>query len=241
MGSKRVRFPERTLRDLRRVSREVNRACKVLDDAEPLKGTIYLKDAQGQEANIEIYYTEECPHAGLIQYNDSGEMLEDVYIVTNPDYCIQQTEKGVYYALYHELQHIIDLNVLRYRKNYDSYHNEIPEQYFGHEYEFRAYTNEILEGIVNEYKRLAKEHSKEEVLDAADSLLRFFGQDGIGGELNRKVLFRITSERPNKKKTPYTLQVLALIKEHNPRRWKYFLKMLYSTVEEIKEEVVGSN
>ena len=241
MGSKRVRLPQRTLRDLRRVSREVNRACKVLDDAEPLKGTIYLKDAQGQEADIEVYYTEECPHAGIIKYHNSGKNLQDIYIVTNPDYCVTQTEKGVYYALYHEIQHILDLNVLRYRKDYDRYDNSIVEDYFGHDYEFRAYVNEILEGIVNEYKKLVKEHTKEEVIEAADRLLRYFGQHGIGGELNTKILFRITSERVNKKKVPYTLKVLSLIKEHNPTKWKYFLKMLYSTVEEIKQEVVGAN
>lgn len=241
MNSKRVRLPQRTLRDLRRVSREVNRACKVLDDAEPLKGTIYLKDAQGQEAHIEVYYTEACDEAGMIQFHNSGKKLEDIYIITNPDYCITQTEKGVYYALYHELQHILDLNVYRYRKHFEKYNSVIPERYFGHDYEFKAYTNEILEGIVNEYRKLTKEHTKEEVLEAADKLLRYFGQDGIGGELNRKVLFRITSERVSKKKIPYTLKVLSLIKEHNPTKWKYFLKMLYSTVEEIKEEVVGSN
>jgi hypothetical protein len=73
-------------------------------------------------------------------------------------------------------------------------------------------------------------------LDSMDSMLKFFGQGGPMDEIGVKVFYNISSEELDSS-LPNTIQVLTLVRKYNRAKWTNFLKMLYSTVQELKGEI----
>jgi hypothetical protein len=121
-------------------------------------------------------------------------------------------------------------------KKIGDYNPQDPEKYYGHDFEFRAYVNEVLEGIVREYKDLVGRYPKEELVSSLDSILDYFSKSGEGDEIFKKVMYSISSENEDEGEMdlPHVIHILGLLKVHNPDKWKDFLKMLYSTINEIK-------
>jgi hypothetical protein len=159
-------------------------------------------------------------------------------MIVNPDKVLIPNKKSLYNVIYHEIQHMIDLNTTLYLnpKQIEKYKSAGSDEYWGHDFEFRAYTNEILEGIVNEYKSLLGVKTKEEILNSLKSLVKYFAVEGEADETAKNVLLDISSESLGEE-LPHVIQVLMLLKANNPEMWGEFLKMLYSTVIEIATDI----
>ena len=209
-----------------------------------MKGTINVVDPTGAFVNVPVYYLSDAEMQGGVFQLDASKprTLYNVLIVVNPDGALIPTKNSTYQTLYHEVQHLMDLNTTSYldQKQMDKYSKAGEEDdnstYWGHDFEFRAFTNEFLEGMVNGYKDLKDNYSKEELSDSLDSILNYFGKNGPADEIFQKVLFDITSESEDSGNYPFSLKVLSLVRKHNPGKWNVFLKMLYSTVQELKKE-----
>lgn len=240
-GSKRVKLGLRTISDLNYVVDKIWKDYSNRDDNQPLKGTVYVKDPSGAEVNIPIYYLNDFESQGAVfKINpERPRNLYNLFIVVNPEEAIVPTRKALYNSIYHELQHLMDLFTTHYLtdKEIEKYDPQVDEKYWGHDFEFRAYANEILEGIENEYRDLIGKKTKMELLDSLKSLLSYFGKGGLADEIARDVLYAVSSEEYSEDKYPHSVETLSLIRRYNPKRWKEFLKMLYSTVTDLSKEI----
>lgn len=238
---KRVKFHPRTVSDLEYVTDLIVSKWKDKDDETPLVGRVYMEDGAGDKGFIPIYYLSTYQNEAAVQIRDNEKPMElgNIFIIVNPDQMLKPNSKSIYNTLYHELQHVFDTNTTRFRsqKNYGNYSHDSIENYYGHPYEQRAYFNEVLEGMVRGYKELIGYYTQQELEDSLDSALNFFGKGGTGDKVLRKVLFGINSEEDLPGELPHALKLLYLVKQGNPDSWNMFLKMLYSTVDEIRDEI----
>jgi hypothetical protein len=173
------------------------------------------------------------------------------------------SKKNLFLTLYHELMHATDPNFTtksndNYWKDYDP---TVDEKYWGHPVEFRAVTNEFLEGLVNEFKRrndrVNNVEKRQSLLMSLKNILNYFAKGEPLTRLSLDIMNRIsdeglkdtrianlladistnypeTSEFMNNKE-PYYLKLINTIKKFNPSMWPRFLKMLYDTVDEIND------
>jgi hypothetical protein len=240
-GSKRVKLGSRTISDLNYVVDKIWSDYLEKNDEEPLKGTILVKDPSGAEVSVPVYYLSNFQSQGAVfSINpDKPRNLYNLFLVVNPEETLVPSKKSLYNLIYHELQHLMDLHTTSYLtpKEMSKYDPEVDTKYWGHDFEFRAYANEILEGLVNEYRNLYGVKSKEELLSSLKSVLEFFGKSGQVDKIGRDVFYNISSENPEQEDYPFAIQTLALLRQFNPKRWKEFLKMLYSTVAELVKEI----
>lgn len=242
-GSKRVKLHPRTESDLEYLSQLLWTASKTKDDDPPRKGSIMVIDPKGSEVQVPVFYLSEFPaQGGVFPFEkDKPRNLYNLFIVVNPEEALNPSLKSTYHILYHELQHLMDLNTTEYisQKKEKEYSSEDRDKgYWGHEFEFRAFSNEIINGIYQEYKDLFKRVRDEDIINSVDSMVDYFGKSGQLDSLGQKVLYSISSEEeqgPNE--YPYILKVARLLKKNAPQRWNTFLKMLYNVGEEIKSEL----
>jgi hypothetical protein len=244
-GSKRTQLHPRTISDLNYVVDKVWNAYLNRDDENPLKGNIMVVEPDGGYAEIPVYYLSEFGSQGAV-FNidkDKPRNLYNIMMVVNPDESLKPNKKSLYNLMYHELQHMIDLNTTSFlsKKQISKYDPEVEEKYWGHDFEFRAYVNEILEGLVNEYNELRGKYSNDELKQSLKSIVEYFGKGGQMDDIAQEAIYSITSEDSENGELPLSIQTLYLLKTYNPKRWNLFLKMLFSTMEEIvgslKEEV----
>lgn len=244
-GSKRTQLHPRTISDLNYVVDKVWNAYLKKDDENPLKGNIMVVEPDGGYAEIPVYYLSEFGSQGAV-FNidkDKPRNLYNIMMVVNPDESLKPNKKSLYNLMYHELQHMIDLNTTSFlsKKQISKYDPEVEEKYWGHDFEFRAYVNEILEGLVNEYNELRGKYSNDELKQSLKSIVEYFGKGGQMDDIAQEAIYSITSEDSENGELPLSIQTLYLLKTYNPKRWNLFLKMLFSTMEEIvgslKEEV----
>jgi hypothetical protein len=236
-GSKRTKLHPRTLSDLNYVVDKVWSAYEKRDDDQPLKGEITVVEPDGGYAQVPVYYLSDFGSQGAV-FNidkDKPRNLYNIMMVVNPDESLTPNKKSLYNLMYHELQHMMDLHSTTFltTKQMSKYDPNVPEKYWGHDFEFRAYANEILEGIVNEYTDLIGKYTDEELMNSLKSVLNYFGKGGQMDDIGGEVFYNISSEDSEEGQLPHALQVLYLLKTHNPQNWNRFLKMLLSTVEEI--------
>jgi hypothetical protein len=239
--SKRVKLHPRTKSDLLYMSDILFNAWKNKDDENPKKGQIYVEDSTGDYSMVPVYYLSELENqAAVFPINNNKERnLYNVFIVINPEESMVPSRKSIYNLLYHEVQHLMDLNTTSKisQKKIGDYNPSDTEKYYGHPFEFRAYANEVLEGLVNEYKEIVGRYTKQELMDSLDSALSFFAKSGQGDEIFKKAMYSISSEEVNDKELPHVLHLLGLLKRYNPKQWNSFLSMLYSTINEIKDYI----
>lgn len=140
--------------------------------------------------------------------------------------------------------------------------NEFPELYYSHGIELRGITGEFFEAMVNEFRERLEnakdEEDKEIFRKTINNIMSFFnelepltplaydilddmnGQRSFDGKFSQ-MLNSIMKDYPKTSELfkdtpnwePYYLRVLDLIRQHSPKGWNMFLKMLYSTKEEI--------
>ena len=173
------------------------------------------------------------------------------------------SKKNLFLTLYHELMHATDPKfTTKYREKYFAdYDPEVDEKSWGHAIEFRAVTNEFLEGLVNEFRRrndrVTKVENRQLLLKSLNNILNYFAKGEPLSRLSLDVINRISDEKLKdtrianllanisteypetsefmNNKEPYYLKLINTIKKFNPSMWPRFLKMLYDTVDEIKD------
>ena len=218
--------------------------------------------ADGSEGKVRIFLNP--------RYKNYGQMDLNPKTTRNPQKFVMQlnpklfgSKKNLFLTLYHELMHATDPNFTTrsndtYWKDYDP---TVDEKYWGHPVEFRAVTNEFLEGLVNEFRRrndgVIKVENRQLLLKSLNNILNYFAKSEPLSRLSLDVINRIsdegledtrianllanisteypeTSEFMNNKE-PYYLILINTIKKFNPDMWPRFLKMLYDSVDEIKD------
>ena len=218
--------------------------------------------ADGSEGKVRIFLNP--------RYKNYGQMDLNPKTTRNPQKFVMQlnpklfgSKKNLFLTLYHELMHATDPNfTTRSNDNYwKDYDPTVDEKYWGHPVEFRAVTNEFLEGLVNEFRRrnngVIKVENRQLLLKTLNNILNYFAKNEPLSSLSLDVINRIsdeglkdtrianllanisteypeTSEFMNNKE-PYYLRLINTIKKFNPDMWPRFLKMLYDTVDEIKD------
>ena len=179
------------------------------------------------------------------------------------------SKKNLFLTIYHELMHATDPQfTTKYTEKYfQDFDPEVDEKYYGHPIEFRAFTNEFLEGLTNEFKRRTDRSSNFEnrqlLLKSLKNILNHFSNGEPLTSLSLDIISRINDEtlKDNRianliadistdypetsefmlNKDPQYLIMLNKIKKFNPSMWFKFLKMLYHTGEEIKDIIVLNN
>jgi hypothetical protein len=218
--------------------------------------------ADGSEGKVRIFLNP--------RYKNYGQMDLKPRTTRNPQKFVMQlnpklfgSKKNLFLTLYHELMHATDPNFTTrsndtYWKDYDP---TVDEKYWGHPVEFRAVTNEFLEGLVNEFRRrnngVIKVENRQLLLKTLNNILNYFAKNEPLSSLSLDVINRIsdeglkdtrianllanisteypeTSEFMNNKE-PYYLRLINTIKKFNPDMWPRFLKMLYDSVDEVKD------
>jgi len=240
-GAKRVKLDPRTEEDIKYLSQLIWTASKTEDDDTPKKGTISVIDPKGSQVDVPVFYISDLPaQGGVFPFNKTQpRTLYNLFIVVNPQEALVPSLKSTYHILYHEVQHLMDLNTTEFlnQKSEQKYSPEDREKgYWGHDFEFRAFTNEVMNGIYNEYLDLLGKYDVEQISDSVDTMLSYFGKNGKLDEIGQQVLYSISSESEIED-FPYILKLISKLRRFNPQKWNQFLKMLYSTSQEIKKEL----
>ncbi len=225
--------------------------------------SIPIEIADGTPGTVEIVVDPELEHYGIldVKVEDSTDP-NDFIIKINPNEV--KSKKGLYQTLYHEIMHATDpmFSTKSTESFWDTYDPEIDEKYWGHPVEFRAITNEFIEGLINEFtlrkSRVKNPTSIESLKKSLDNIMNHFSNgdklsvlstdiigDMYGSEemtRSRMVLNNILIDNPEisdvLRKTERNLEymvVLELVKKYSGSDWKRFLGMLYKASEEIKE------
>ena len=217
--------------------------------------------ADGSEGKVRIFLNPRYKNYGQMDLNPKTTRNPQKFVMQlNPE--LFGSKKNLFLTLYHELMHATDPNFTtrsndKYWKDYDP---TVDEKYWGHPVEFRAVTNEFLEGLVNEFRRrndrVVKLENRQLILKSLKNILNYFAKNEPLSRLSLDIINRIsdeglkdtrianllanisteypeTSEFMNNKE-PYYLRLINTIKKFNPDMWPRFLKMLYDSVDEIK-------
>jgi hypothetical protein len=218
--------------------------------------------ADGSEGKVRIFLNPRYKNYGQMDLNPKTTRNPQKFVMQlNPK--LFGSKKNLFLTLYHELMHATDPNFTtrsndKYWKDYDP---TVDEKYWGHPVEFRSVTNEFLEGLVNEFRRrndgVIKVENRQLLLKSLNNILNYFAKSEPLSRLSLDVINRIsdeglkdtrianllanisteypeTSEFMNNKE-PYYLKLINTIKKFNSSMWPRFLKMLYDTVDEIKD------
>ena len=221
-----------------------------------------FKTADGSDGKFKVFLNK--------RYKNYGQMDLKPRTTRNPKRFEMQlnpelfgSKKNLFLTLYHELMHATDPKfTTKYSEKYFAdYDPEVDEKYWGHEIEFRAVTNEFLEGLVNEFRRrndrVVKVENRQLLLKSLNNILNYFAKSEPLSRLSLDILNRISDEKLKdtrianllanisteypetsefmNNKEPYYLKLINTIKKFNPSMWPRFLKMLYDTVDEIKD------
>ena len=218
--------------------------------------------ADGSEGKVRIFLNPRYKNYGQMDLKPRTTRNPQKFVMQlNPK--LFGSKKNLFLTLYHELMHATDPNFTTrsndtYWKDYDP---TVDEKYWGHPVEFRSVTNEFLEGLVNEFRRrndgVIKVENRQLLLKSLNNILNYFAKSEPLSRLSLDVINRIsdegledtrianllanisteypeTSEFMNNKE-PYYLILINTIKKFNPDMWPRFLKMLYDSVDEIKD------
>jgi hypothetical protein len=221
-----------------------------------------FKTADGSDGKFKVFLNPRYKHYGQMDLKPRTSTNPQRFeMQLNPK--LFGSKKNLFLTLYHELMHATDPKfTTKYTENYFAdYDPEIDEKYWGHQIEFRSVTNEFLEGLVNEFARRSNRTTKLEsrrlLIKSINNILNYFANGEPLSRLSLDIINRISDE--NLKDTrisnllsnistdypetsdlmsnqdPYYLKLINTIKKHNPKMWPRFLKMLFDTVDEIKD------
>ena len=225
--------------------------------------SIPIEIADGTPGTVEIVVDPELEHYGIldVKVEDSTDP-NDFIIKINPNEV--KSKKGLYQTLYHEIMHATDpmFSTKSTESFWGTYDPEMDEKYWGHPVEFRAITNEFIEGLINEStlrrSRVKTPTSIDSLKKSLTNIMNHFSTgekltplssdiigDMYGSEemtRSRIVLNNILVDNPeisdilNQRENDLEyLVVLELVKKYSGSDWKRFLGMLYKASDEIKE------
>jgi hypothetical protein len=225
--------------------------------------SIPIMVADGSSGTVEISIDPDLKYYGILdtKVEDSTDP-NDFIIKINPNKI--KSKKGLYQTIYHEIMHATDPNFsTKYTEDYWSdYDPDFDEKYWGHPIEFRAITNEFIEGLMNEFKlrrkRLTNKNSIISLKKSLNNILNHFatgeplsplssdiihsmyGSEEINNNF-KKVLKDIVMVYPDvadiikKEENLDYMSVINLVKQYSGEDWKRFLGMLVKASDEIKE------
>jgi hypothetical protein len=225
-----------------------------------------FKTSDGTDALVRIYINPRYRHFGELDTRPKGSRDPmDLVIQLNPK--LYGSKKNLFLTLYHEMLHATDPSQsTKFNNKYQSTYNEKSDKdYWGHKIEFRAITNEFLEGLVNEFakrsNRLKNFDNKKHLLKSLNNILNYFGKGEKLSNLSLDILSRLNDENVSdnrisdllgnitldypastdlmktNKEEPYYINYIEQIKKYNPEIWPRFLTMLYNTKEEIENVI----
>ena len=222
-----------------------------------------FKTSDGADGFIKVVINPRLKHIGSMETKPpySRDPMDFVMELQPKEFASQ---KNLFLTIYHELMHATDpsQSTKMSLKYLTTYNEESDADYWGHPIEFRAITNEFLEGLVNEYDRRSDNAKPERIKTLKKSLeniknyfsrnlpLTKFSVDIIGRINDEMVgdsrISRVLAELPTiypgteefvkqDTDTAYYLNYVEMIKKYNPKIWPKFLTMFYNTSLEINE------
>lgn len=241
-----------------RIKRKVNKKT--------LLGHVRINTEDGVSGMVRVFIDPNLskefkdPVYAYLDIEGENEDPEKLYVSINPKMVSDKTE--LYNTLYHEFLHATDpvFTSKSTEKFWVDYDPDVDEKYWGHQVEFRAVTGEILNAMVNEFKRrkdyLSDKSQIKFLIDANENILHHFSQGEELTDFSKKifqsmfktqetksVLSNISLNFPSTsdifpikdRDMNYLTKYLANIKKFSGSKWNKFLSMLYSTHNEIME------
>lgn len=228
-----------------------------------------FKTSDGSEGLVKVFINTRLPYFAQLDSRPKDSLdPKKLIIQLNPNKF--GSKKNLFLTLFHEMLHATDPSqTTKYNEKFQStYSTESDESYWGHKIEFRAVTNEFLEALVNEFtkrfSRLKNPENKRYLMKSLNNILDYFAKNTKLSKLSLDILDRLndenlsdskiskllgnismdypqTTELFTKKKQPYFLTYIEMIKKFNPQMWPRFLTMLYNTKQEIESIVNKTN
>lgn len=260
---KRFKFDPETYAKLVELTDKLWSTRNVKYDRKTQVDQFQFKTSDGTDALVKIYINPRYPHFGELDTRPKGSRDPmDLVMQLNPR--MYGSKKNLFLTIYHEMLHATDpTQSSRMNIKYQTTYNEKSDKdYWGHKIEFRAITNEFLEGLVNEFSRRANRlrnlDNKKYLLKSLNNILNYFGKGEPLSNLSLDIIRRINDEGVNDNRVskllsdisldypesiellntgeeePYYKTYIELIKKFNPDIWPRFLTMLYNTKEEIE-------
>jgi len=231
-----------------------------------LIGVVSIKTEDGNEGYVRVYIDPKLEKEfkdPVFAYLDiEGETTdpENLYVSINPKSVDDKTE--LYNTLYHEFLHATDpvFTSKSTEKFWSNYDPDVDDKYWGHQVEFRAITGEILNAMVNEFKKrknsLSDKSQLKFLIDSNYNILHHFSQGEELTNLSKKIFQSMFKEQGTKsvlskialdypstsemlpvgdKDMNYLTRYLMNIKKFAGGKWNKFLSMLYTTHNEIMD------
>ena len=218
----------------------------------------------GVKGLVKVRVNPRLPHIGYMGTLPKTSVdPADIYIEVNPKKYESKKNLylTVYHELIHAIDPT--QSVLFSPKYMLTYNEKSDKDYWGHPIEFFAITNEFLEGLILEFKRrserIRNEENKKFLHKSLNNLIGYFARGEKLSKLTKDILYKINDENVNDNianrlinkmviddpsiadfisqkpdDEPYYLILIELIKKFNPKIWPKFLKMLYTSKDEIE-------
>lgn len=226
---------------------------------------IPFKTSDGADGMVKVYINPRLKDIASMETKpvESRDPMDFVMELQPKEY---GSKKNLFLTIFHEMLHATDpTQSTKFSPKFMmTYDDRDESKYWGHPIEFRAITNEFLEGLVLEFERRidrANKPSEKLFLERSlDNIMSYFATNQPLTKVSKDILFRINDEQvldnriselisnmksdypnvvdiiPQKNEDePYYITYIQLIKKHNPASWPKFLKMLYNTYQEIKD------
>ena len=261
---KRFRFDQETYNNMVQLTEKLWSLRNKVFDKKTQVGSLPFKTSDGVDGFVKVVVNPRLKYIGYMETRprDSRDPMDFVMELQPKEY---GSKKNLFLTIYHEMMHATDpsQSTKLSPKYLTTYNEKSDEMYWGHPIEFRAITNEFLEGLVLEferrYKRLKNSENKKFLQKSLKNILNYFGKNEPLSKFSKDILFRINDEQildnrisqfisdmksdnpemieliPEKEEDiPYYITYIELIKKHNPKIWPKFLTMLYNTSKEIE-------
>lgn len=262
---KRFQFPPHLYTKMQEVTDKLWSNRNKVYDRKTQVDQISFKTSDGVDGQVRIVINPRLKYIGLMDTKPkmSRDPMDFVMELQPKEY---GSKKNLFLTIYHEMLHATDpsQSTKMSMKQLSTYNEKKDEMYWGHPIEFRAITNEFLEGLVLEFNRRLKglkiKENKKVLMKSLQNILNYFAKNEPLSKLSLNIISRINDEKVldnkisklvsdmptsfpgvvefmKKGEEPYYLTYIELIKKFNPSIWPRFLKMFYNTSEEIKKTI----
>lgn len=227
-----------------------------------------FKTSDGVEGMVRIVINPRLKYIGGMETipKNSRDPMDFVMELQPKEYV---SKKNLYLTIYHEVLHATDPSQsTKYSPKFMSTYDETDDtKYWGHPVEFRAITNEFLEGLEMEIDRritnLKNPEYKKYILNSLENILNYFSKGEELSKLSVDILNRVNDEEvldnmisksisdittkypgiseflSKREEEPYYITYVEMIKKHNPYVWPRFLTMLFKSVEELRNKITN--
>lgn len=225
-----------------------------------------FKTSDGAQGLVKIVINPRLKHIGQMDTKPTGsrDPMDFVMELQPKEYV---SRKNLYLTMYHEMLHATDpTQSTKYNPKFMlTYDENSDKNYWGHPIEFRAITNEFLEGLEMEYERrfslLKNPEQKKYLIQSLNNLLSYFSKGEKLSKLTLDVLRRVNDEEvldnmiskslsdfttqypglsefiaAREGEEPYYITYIELIKKYNINMWSNFLTILYKSIEDLKNK-----